>query len=445
MVISQKLFISSIVFFLLLLCTASCNTTEPPPDKTVLTLTLEDVSCTEAWVTLTTNNLQLPAILNLLKDNTITKTINLQTADTLLYIDSLLPNTSYQYQVTSIQSATGGPVSSNELSVTTLDTTSHNFTWQTFEFGQHSSSTLYDVAIIDENNIWAVGEIYMLDTLGNPDHTTYNAVHWDGQKWELKRITVNFRGGLITPPLEGVFAFSCTDIWFVGSLPIRGDGANWTIYDLRTTIDPSLTLSKAWGRSSNDMYFVGRNGNIAHWNGVKWTKIESGISLDIHDIWGSNEMKSNDYEIIAIASNIFTNDGKEVIRISNGSVQKLSTNGLSAYFEGIWFKSGRRYYVVGGGIHTKQNINFEKNWYRYPAGVINYHYSTSVRGNDLNDIFIAGSAGEILHYNGYGWKNYLEEITLTNGGLLEIKINKNQAATVGYNGSKAIIFLGKRN
>ena len=46
------------------------------------------------------------------------------------------------------------------------DTTSHNFTWQTFTFGEHSSSTLYDVAIINDSSIWAVGEIYMNDSLG---------------------------------------------------------------------------------------------------------------------------------------------------------------------------------------------------------------------------------------------------------------------------------------
>lgn len=41
--ISQKLLLGFIIFFLF--CTASCNTVDPPPDKTVLTLTLDEVSC----------------------------------------------------------------------------------------------------------------------------------------------------------------------------------------------------------------------------------------------------------------------------------------------------------------------------------------------------------------------------------------------------------------
>src|SRR3990172_590775 len=113
-------------FILALFLVFSCNTTEPPPngDKPNLTLKLEDVSCIEAWIELTTTNLQLPTAIQLKRDNTVTQDINLSSADTLLYIDSLLPNTNYQYQVSGIEHQ----VSSNELSVTTMDTPSHNFT-----------------------------------------------------------------------------------------------------------------------------------------------------------------------------------------------------------------------------------------------------------------------------------------------------------------------------
>jgi hypothetical protein len=41
------------------------------------------------------------------------------------------------------------------------------------------------VAIIDENNIWAVGGIYMDDSTGQPDPEPYGLVHWDGNKWNL--------------------------------------------------------------------------------------------------------------------------------------------------------------------------------------------------------------------------------------------------------------------
>ena len=46
---------SLVLLILVALYVASCSTTEPPDNpEPVLKLELEDVSCTEAWITLTT-------------------------------------------------------------------------------------------------------------------------------------------------------------------------------------------------------------------------------------------------------------------------------------------------------------------------------------------------------------------------------------------------------
>ena len=186
----------NLIFFLsglfLFAVQPSCSTTEPPdppPPFNVPTLTLavDDTSCTEAWLQLTTKDLTLPAELTLKQYNpegdSVTQTFSLSSPDSLLFIDSLLPNQNYSFQISSIQHQ----VSSIEQQVTTMDTTSHNFTFQSWTFGTIGSSVLYDVAIINENNIWAVGEIMIADTSQN-GYTTYNAVHWDGNDWELLRI-----------------------------------------------------------------------------------------------------------------------------------------------------------------------------------------------------------------------------------------------------------------
>ena len=169
----------SFLFFL------SCDTSEPLPEGG-LGLTLEDVSCTEAWITLTVGNLPSTAYIQLKSNGKILQTLDVNATKTVLFFDTLQINTTYTFEATS--SLRGEEVKSNKLQVTTLDTTSHNFTWQTFEFGQHSSSVLYDVAIIDENNIWAVGEIYMNDSLGNPDPNLYNLIKWDGISWKPEKV-----------------------------------------------------------------------------------------------------------------------------------------------------------------------------------------------------------------------------------------------------------------
>ncbi len=94
------------LLFILFLSIYSCNTTEPPPppdgEKPTINLVLEDVSCIEAWINLTTTNLQLPATLTLKQINptgdTTSQIYILNTQDSLLYVDSLLPNQSYKFQ-----------------------------------------------------------------------------------------------------------------------------------------------------------------------------------------------------------------------------------------------------------------------------------------------------------------------------------------------------------
>ena len=426
----------------------SCNTTEPPiitpppPDLRKITLTFEDASCTEVWLKIKADSLTLPAELTLKQyiptGDSLSQIFVLNTQDSVLYVDSLLPNQAYNYQAVL---STDTTIKSEKVTAQTLEPTSHNYTWQTWEFGQHSSSVLYDVAIIDENNIWAVGEIYMNDSLGNPDPIAYNATHWNGNVWELKKINVLFRGSTITPPLEGVFSFSDNDIWFVGSLPIHGDGTNWTMYDLRTTVNPNLSLSKAWGVSSDDIYFVGRNGSIAHKIGTTWTKIESGTTLNIYDIWGDINPNTNEYEVIALASNIFLNQGNKLLQIKNNQVQELNNTSLPWALLTVWFVPERQYYVGGDGLYKIKKLG--DGWEK--LNEIPPYFKSGIRGQSLNDIVLSGSYGLLMHYNGLDWENYQSTTYLSSGSFAVPKIKNNTICVTGYNGSKAIVFIGKRN
>jgi hypothetical protein len=199
-----------VLLFCFIILVLSCNTTEPPPPEKTITLTLEDNASIEAWIKLTSTNLQLPTTVILKQNDQTRETINLITPDTLLYIDSLLPNQQYTFHST-MQPSSQAEVKSNVLSVTTMDTTSHEFTWQMFNFGEHSSSVLNDVAIIDKNNIWAAGAIYMNDSLGNPDPKPYGIAKWDGQMWGLKKLFYN--NNLIVAPIRGILVLNPNDIY----------------------------------------------------------------------------------------------------------------------------------------------------------------------------------------------------------------------------------------
>jgi hypothetical protein len=420
----MKLKQTMLLIFIIILIFLRCDTTEPP-NNVAITLNVEDVSCTEAWLKLTTTNLPLPVSVAL-KQNDITRaTINLSTADTLLYIDSLLPKQNYTYQVSGI----GNPVSSNALTVTTLDTTSHNFTFQTWTFGEHSSSLLYDVAIINENNIWAVGEIYMKDSLGNPDPTFYNAIHWDGTNWKLEKIF--YKGGIWD--IRTIFAFNENDIWFSGymrylngqfiELPIPNILMGWQI-------------KKLWGSNSSDLYAVGDGGNIAHYSNGSWTKIESGTTTNINDVWGVVDPITQEQEVFCAVSFVFQQGDQKILNISNNKVDSLSwTTGRRIH--SIWAKSNLFIYTSGGGIFEN------KGGYWKEIVEVPLYYSENIRGTELNDIYVCGDFGLFAHYNGSSWHTYNE--LYMQGIYFSLSPQNNIVVSVGLKGSKAIVVKGLRN
>jgi hypothetical protein len=402
----MKIIISMTVLFLF--SVVSCNTTDPKLEPELL-LKLEDVSCTEAWLQLTTNNIQLPATINLLKNNSVAQVFNLNTQDSLLYINSLLPNQNYSFQVSSIQH----PASSNKVTATTLDTTSHNFSWQTFEFGKHSSSTLYDVALINGNDIWAVGEIYLNDSLGNPDSKRYNAIKWNGTNWTVIRIPYNYQGADFYNPIQSVFAFGPNDIWFCGNGVIHWDGNNFNPMPIPTNVWGPYQMNKIWGNSSNNLYIVGNNGIIAHYQNGIWSKIESGTDVNLIDIYGTPNGEAvwvSGYEDFkpTVLLKIF-NSRIETVFNSRDYLFVFDPVNLSGGIEGVWTINNNFIYVTTWYSLYRKSVNsVSSNAEALRPGSIVTAFGSKSRGSDINNIFTVGYRNSIYHFNGITFRTYQE-------------------------------------
>ena len=434
---------SLILITILLLFLVNCNSVEPP-NGLEINLKLEDVSCTEAWVTLTTTNFRLPASITLKQNNQVIKTINLNKTDSLLFIDSLLPNTSYQFEASNNQYK----VTSNQLQLTTLDTTSHDFTWQTWTFGEHNSSVLFDCAIISLGNIWAVGAIYMNDSLGNPDNNAYNAIYWDGNDWELIRIQTNACGGVVYPPINTIFTFSADDILFAhidGSIS-HYNGIEF-INDCSLITQLNGSANKIWGISKNDYYVVSGNGFIAHYNGQSWQRIESGTEVNLTDIYGNPDGS----EVWACGWN--NSDGHTILlRINNNQSEIIydSFNPNSLPYDGfissLW-TNGKLYFWLTGNSHgaIKHSLLDRNIAMKESFGLQYFPYR--IRGVELNDISMSGAAAIVWHYNGYSWKQYNELLNLDDR-VRSIDMKDGIVITVGlrYESilSNALIIVGRR-
>jgi len=50
-------------------------------------------------------------------------------------------------------------------------------------------------------------------------------------------------------------------------------------------------LNAIWGSDAHNIYAVGNQGTIAHYNGANWTQMESGTKQDLNDVFGISAEK----------------------------------------------------------------------------------------------------------------------------------------------------------
>jgi len=343
----------------------------------------------------------------------------------------------------------------------TPDTTSHDFTWETFEFGgQNGSSILYDVAIVDENDIWAVGEIYTEDTytrdsLGNLIKP-YNAVHWDGQEWELKHIYVDYRGEPNLAPLKGVFALDNGEVVFSSGLPYLPANDWWKLYhlwDMGIFDENDGGVDNIWGTSLSNLYFAGRNGTIVHYDGQGWTKLESGTDIDLLDVTGSPD------GLVAWACGYDSDNGIVLLEIIEDVITPLYSNpngywiteedSLFSPLQSVWSDSPD-YFVLAAssGVYTiNKSISQARQMWQGPFLYPHYLPGRPYRitGQGINDLFLCGALGFASHYSGKDWQSYSfsEWISWRSVGMKD-----NMVVLCGTNQSglfwKSIIGIGRR-
>ena len=210
-------------------------------------------------------------------------------SDTTLADRELAPNTSYTYRAFSLHE--GQVVDSSDIvQVITMDTTSTNFYW-TIDTIKGYFNYFKDVAIVGPDDIWAVGNILKDDDVDQ----FFNAVHWDGSSWDtllIKYETQQQNGEikLSFQTLEAIYAFRSGEIWLGGTRPVFYDGESWSSFGPHNSSwSGGGYLKDIWGNSPDDVYFVGGNGLIYHWDGTDFERMDSGTEITLRSVSGEGE------------------------------------------------------------------------------------------------------------------------------------------------------------
>ncbi|MDD3558700.1 MAG: hypothetical protein PHW27_09015 [Melioribacteraceae bacterium] len=451
--------ISSRITFLLLisyfLFLNSCNSTEPPPPPPVeksAVLSVTDFSLNEIWLDLFTENLTNSKQVNLFRDVELLNSFELIGNDTTLVVDSLLPQKQYSFSVV-IYDGDNDTIKTNSVNASSMDTTSHNFSWEIFTFGEgFNNSILRDVAIIDENNIWAVGEIRI-------GEEKYNAVQWDGEQWNLRKIIVTYRGNPSYAPLLGVFSLPTGEVIFSSGVPYLPSDNGWIIqhlWDMGVLDENNGIVTSIWGTGLNDLYVVGDFGTIAHYNGTNWRAMESGTDLALVDVYGSqngNIYAAGSYSPFAqgiILRKELNNNWEVMIEGDNIDEAQLFEK-LFGSTAAIWIDERNVIYTGGHILYEYKN-----NHWNYIKSLAGNHiggntnaefrgFISGIRGNGSNDWVMCGQRNTLQHFNGSTRQQLgMEYNPLSGLNWTAVEQKSNTIAAVGFEGNRAKIILLRR-
>jgi PKD repeat protein len=203
------------------------------------------------------------------------------------------------------------------------------------------------------------------------------------------------------------------------------------------------TLYGIWGTSPSNIYAVGQDGAIMHYDGATWTAETSGTTEKLNAIWGVTEpvTETNIYAagengILLHKTAAGTTWGTEPLNSNNfGNTDLYSVRGSSAsnvylgsnngYFlrfngtewtefdpnpptgsskiAGIWaFSSTNLYCSTAAGSYGRLFHYDGEKWDLMYGGDENIALY-SIWGNTVSDIYVAGSTGLILQFNGTSW------------------------------------------
>ncbi len=452
----SKLFNQLLILLIPLILISCRERVVPPPDKPPyippIVLTAEDVGVTDAFIRLKfldTSNVQAKTFI-LMRDGKALMTNTIIANDTLLFDEGLLPKRTYKYKSYRLTNNTIVD-SSAELPITTMDSTSHNFNFEVFYLGDGASSVLYDVAIINDTCVWAVGEIYKKDSLGNWDNEPYGAARWDGKKWHLMKVSYRDFGNTTIWPgkLKAVYGFSPDNIYVASSANLlKWNGTSWQEKAFfMNDISWNGRVNKIWGTSENNLYLVGDNGAIYFYNGTSWRRLESGTDVTLTDVWGSPDGS------VVWACGWNWQGGSVLLARRDENWIKLwdrtAPNFPYSYYGKIstlWTSGKKEYIVISSGRINRHSILNQNNVFEESFTLGNFAYC--IRGNSKNNITIVGANSMIWHFNGYSWYQYTQFLN-SDDRLNSVSLKNNLVVAVGLRYGSAfdkygLIIIGRR-
>jgi hypothetical protein len=175
-----------------------------------------------------------------------------------------------------------------------------------------------------------------------------------------------------------------------GDMPAEGSVLRWTPVHQGVT---GNQLTAVWQDSTDDVFAVGLNGTVLHYNGTTWTALAlNQPTYQLRAVYGTS---STDVWMVGDNGVTVHYNGSTFTTVSSGVTPAPN-------LKGVWEANSKNIYAVGGAITVLQSRN-ATSWTSIatPHGVVDT--LRAIWGADSAHIFVVGDAGRLLEYNGTAW------------------------------------------
>jgi hypothetical protein len=321
---------------------------------------------------------------------------------------------------------------------TGADTTSHDFTWEytIIDADNSSGGILTDICYINDTCIWAVGWIVREGPQG--ERLLYNACRWDGQQWNLEQVFDSIPGDTRQQVhrLYAVYGAEPDNIWFAkATVLIHWDGQSFRT-DRSVTEQMKGFIGECWASGPNNIYMGGTDGELVHYNGQYWKRIESEMKWDIGGMHGNGDT-------LLVASTGPTTTGETAFYTVVGeSVRFFKQDSLPHGVQAVWYNHLNDIHTDGVHTYHWDGLRWNKMIAPLPAG-----FGLDMAANSANDLFVCGEVCSIRHFNGNSWRSWYKLPGIETARLWAVTVQQHDVWIVGNvaTGSDAVIVHGRRN
>jgi hypothetical protein len=294
---------------------------------------------------------------------------------------------------------------------------------------------LFDVTVLNDSVYSAVGEIYLRDTTGQIDPVHYAIARWNGYSWIIKRMSFQLynydctTAGSYFGRATAVYAFDTKSIVLTdGSDVVRWEETTYIHYPC-TFKNLNGMLQKLWGVSPSDFYMAGTNGSRIHYNGTSWTKIESGTTTNLLDVYGDGDNIFIGGWVDFMPSMLLKYQNGTMKTIINEYPGNYDPTRISGAIKSVWVKRNHLYTLTGYDLYHSSTGTDGKATALWKGNAQEWG-ANRVRGNDINDIITVGNNGRVWHYNGMTWRGYVA-LANTTDNYFSVVIKGNIIIAVG--------------